>query len=242
MRLKRLLSALAVCLVAVGRPAAAQQPPSIRLSPSRVETTIVRGLNFGPFTLSNATSAPYAVRVFPVLLGQRRDGGIFVRDDAAALGQARAELVGSMRAFDFPPGDARSVSARVIRIPASGAFYGGMLFQATPRNRRPGQITNVLQLNASLLLSPTAARARARYRAGPLTAEQAGPRRLRVLATLANSGNLYARATGTLIVRNAGGEPVGLTPLAGPSGGAQAVQSAPVEAVIRGFARGCDLR
>lgn len=110
-----------------------------------------------------------------------------------------------VRRFDFPPGSARSVLARVRRVPRSRGFYGGVLFQATPTGKRRAQITNVLQLNASLLLDPPPGLRRLAFAAETVRAEPGSRRRLRVLVPVRNRGNFYGSAAGKLVVRDAAG-------------------------------------
>jgi hypothetical protein len=94
------------------------------------------------------------------------------------------------------------VRARLLRTPRSNNFYGGVLFKATPRfPGRPPQITNVLQLNATVLLDPPRRLRHPRFRVDRIRAEQAGSRRLRLLVPVRNSGNVYLPASGRITVR-----------------------------------------
>ncbi|MCA1700468.1 MAG: hypothetical protein LC790_16840 [Actinobacteria bacterium] len=188
-------------------PAAAQAPhPSISLTPSQFPGVLSGGVRIGPISLTNGTTVPYRVRAFPVLLGQHRDGGLFVRDDAASRARAARLVAVQTRRFDFPRGAARSVLARIRRIPRSRSLYGGVLFQATPRGKQSGQITNVLQLNASLLLDPPPALRRLSFEADEgVRAEPAGRRRLQLLVPVKNRGNVYRGAAGELVVRDSSG-------------------------------------
>jgi hypothetical protein len=208
------LVAGALALLAAA-PAAAAQEPSIGLTPSRAEGEAMTGSPVGPFTIQNSTQERYAIRVVPILLGQRRDGGLFVRDEAAALADARRLLRVQVRRFDLPPGGARSVFGLVKRVPASGAIYGGVLFQARPKGNPEGggRITNVLQLNASLLLRP--ASQRLRFATARIRAEQAVPRRVRLLVPVTNRGNTDAAVSGTVTIRDARGKRIAMQRLRG---------------------------
>lgn len=213
------LAATVVSLSAGAVPAAAQgPPPSINLSPSQFPGVLEGPVGIGPITLSNGTRQGYRVRVFPVLLGQRRDGGVFVREDPAARASAGRYLAAEQRGFTFPPGEAQSVLARLRRVPPARSFYGGVLFQATPGRARgrPQQIRNVLQLTASILLDPTPARRRLSFKAGAIRAESSPPARLRVLVPVTNRGNAYRRVSGRLLVRNSAGRPVARARLRSP--------------------------
>ena len=199
-----------VALLLCAAPASGQEEPSLVLTPSRAESEATRGATLGPFTIRNGTDQRYTVTVVPILLGQARDGGLFVRDDAAALAAARRLLRPQIRRFDFPPGAARSVFALVRRVPKQGAIYGGVLFRARPREQAGGggRITNVLQLNATLLLRPPPERRRARFTTERIRAEQADRRRLRLLVPVVNRGNTDAAAAGTVTVQNDAGRTV----------------------------------
>lgn len=195
-------------------PAVADDAPSLHLQPAGVVSTAAPGLRMGPFTIANFTGAPYRMQVLPVLLGQRRDGGLFVRQDPASLVAARGVLGADAGAFDLPPGAARSVLGLVRRrVSRARGIYGGILFRATPR-QRTGQVVQVLQLDARVLLAP--ARPRARFAvAGTPRAEQAGRRRLRVLVAVVNRGNVLAHAGGRAAVRDGSGRVVARVGLRG---------------------------
>jgi hypothetical protein len=204
-------------VLVVPSPARAQlPPPSISLSPSQFPGVLELGQNVGPLTLKNRTGLSYRVQVFPVGLGQRRDGGIFVREDTEARAYAARYLALERTGFDFPSGADESVSARVKAVPRSRSLYEGLLFKSTPTSVPRGQqIVTVLQLNGSVLLDPPAGEARYRFGAERIRAEQAGNRRLRVLVPVHNRGNVYTPTAGSLKVSNARGAVVlrqGLTP------------------------------
>jgi hypothetical protein len=206
----------AAASLAVPAVAAAQEPPpSIHLTPARAAGVIERGQTIGPFTILNGTDRDYAVRVFPILLGQDRKGGLFVRDDPATLRTAAGRLAVSVRGFPFGPGVARSVFGRVPSAPPGQGFYGGILFRATPRGRRREQITNVLQINGRITLDPPAARRRFAWATGAVRAQQEGRRRLRLLVPVTNRGNTFAVVAGVVRARDASGRVVVARPLRG---------------------------
>ena len=200
-----LLAVMSFACVAAA-PAAAQAPV-VNLSPSQFPGVLEGPVRIGPMTLLNGTHERYRVRVFGVLLGQRRDGGIVVHDDRRARIRAGRILEAQVERFRLVPGEARSVLARVRRVPRSGSFYGGVLFQATPR-RTPGasrqQIRNVLQLTASVLLDPPARRRRVRLSPGAIRASSVAGR-LRLVVAVTNRGNGYERTGGRLTVRDTRG-------------------------------------
>jgi hypothetical protein len=209
------VSALALAALAASPAAAGAQDSalSIRLTPARFEGVIQRGETIGPFTLQNATNDNYGVRVFPVLLGQDRQGGLLVRDDPASLRDARGRLAVQVNSFPFPPGGARSVFGSIRRVRRGQGFYGGILFRATPVRR--AQITNILQINGRITLDPPPPQRRFAWDGGPPRAEQAGKERLRVLVPVTNRGNTFARIGGLVRVRNGAGRVVVTRPLKG---------------------------
>jgi len=177
---------------------------------------VERGQRVGPFSLRNDTTRGYAVRVTPVLLTQRRDGGLGVRDDAVGLAAARRLLRSEVTRFDLPPAGAQSVLGLVRRPSREGGLYASLIFRASPRplpgmrrGARPKlpQIENVLELTASMFLDPPASERRIRLRSGgPIRAEQAGDRTLRLLAPVLNKGNAYEPVTGRVRVRDRRGK------------------------------------
>ena len=210
-------AAAATALLALAPVARAQETPSIHLEPARAEGVVENGQGVGPFTIANFTSDAYSMRVFPILLGQSRDGGLFVRDDRASLALARARMAAQVRAFPFSPGAARSVFGKVRRVPRSQGLYGGILFRATPRQApgRSQQIRSILQLNARVLLDPPASRQRVGWAGGAIRAEQDGGRRLRILVPVTNRGNVFTRVDGRVRVRDSAGREVATKPLRG---------------------------
>jgi competence ComEA-like helix-hairpin-helix protein len=215
--MRRILLPLVVLVVcAAGAPPAAEAKSTdevINLAPARAEGAVAAGVSVGPFTLSNRMREDYDVAVFPTLLGQRRDGSLFARSDPAARASARRLLAQQVRAFPLAPGAARSVLARVKRVPSGGrGLYATLVFRATPARRPAGQaIRNVFQLNASLLLDPR--RPRVRFRAGAIRTEQAG-RGLRSFVPVRNTGTGIAPVGGRLVVRDAAGAVIGAVRLA----------------------------
>jgi hypothetical protein len=209
---------LAASLAAPAAARAQDAAPSIRLTPARAEGTVERGQTIGPFTILNDTHDDYDMRVFSVLLGQDRKGGLLVRDDPEALRQARRLLAVQVHGFAFPPGFARTVFGSLRRVPPGGGFYGGILFRATPRilpGRPRPQITNVLRINARITLDPPPRRRRIAWQGGPLRAEQDGKLRLRLVVPVTNRGNTFARVGGDVRIRDRAGKVVSTRPLRG---------------------------
>ena len=213
----RLSLAVVACALAAPPAARAQAPPlqSLTLSPAAAEGVAEEPQSVGPFAIRNGGGRAYDVRMLPVLLGQRRDGGLFVRLDAASRRRARALIAPSSEGAALPPGASVSADALVRDIPAQRSLYGGLLFQATPKGRRAPreQIVPVLGLNARILLDPPQRLRRVRFTSEPIRAEQAGERRLAVRVPVVNRGNAFVSAGGRLTVRDARGSTVLSTPV-----------------------------
>jgi hypothetical protein len=211
------LLAAAISSLAPGG-AAAQSPSALTLSPTKAVGMADKGRVLGPFSLHNGTLADYDVKVSAVMLGQRRSGEIVVLDDAQSRRRAGRAVGLQLDRFTLKAGRARSVAGIVRRSSPRRGVYAGLLFSSRPRHTTsdPGraQITNVLRLNASQYLDPR--HAHAAFSAGLIRAEQVAPRRLRLQIPVANRGNVLARMTGRVDVRDANGKrvlraPVGRT-------------------------------
>lgn len=204
------LGAAALLTLLAAPPASAQAPapPSLTISPSKVEATAREGLVAGPFSFTNATEDPYRVRVIPVELAQDREGGITIAEEKPSLRRARRALSPSLRSFRSDPGAAESVSATLERVPDSGSFFGGLLFEATPRGVDPDQqLVEILRLNGSLLFNPPPGAREVALGAEEVRAEQDGER-IQLLAPATNEGNVYMPAGGAVRIRDASEEVV----------------------------------
>ncbi|MFL5895564.1 MAG: helix-hairpin-helix domain-containing protein [Thermoleophilaceae bacterium] len=183
--------------------AGSDTPPSITLRPSRAEGVLKGPLRVGPFGLINGTQISYGVTVFPIFLGQKRDGSLFVRDDPAALLRAKRYMRADLRRFPFPPGSSRTSPMLVRRVPRAHSLYGGLVFQARPKRTKAAspQLSKVFRLTATVLLDPPQPRRHVRFAPELLRAEQAGARKLRVAVGVKNLGNYYTPARGVFRIR-----------------------------------------
>lgn len=206
-RAASLATALICFSAAAGAGHARAETGSLTIRPAVAEGVADAGQRIGPFGIANTTGERYAMRVFPVLLAQKRDGALYVRQSRGALERAgrTLKLTGD-RAFVLKPGSSNAAAATLARVPRSHSFYGGVLFQGTPA-ATPGAsgVSPILQLNARVYLRPPAGQRRPRAGLTSLRAEQAGKRRLRVLVGFANLGNLDLQPRGALVVRDASG-------------------------------------
>lgn len=170
---------------------------------------MAKGVRVGPFSLRNGTALSYTGRIFPVLLGQTRDGSVIVRDSAAAQRRARRYMRLSSRRFSFPPAAVQSVRAQVTRVPRAGGLYAGALFQAKPiPSRTAPQLGRIFRLAASIFLHPPARLRDVQFEPEQIRVEQAGPRKLRFVSAVENRGNYYAPLGGVVRVTNRSGRTV----------------------------------
>jgi hypothetical protein len=209
MRLGVIAAAAAAGIAGLAATPLGAQPPlrALTITPALAEGFSYPGQRIGPFTILNTTGERYAVRALPVLIGQRFDGSLFVRQDPVSRARARRfiELVDRAH-FPLASGEARSVSSTLRSDPPRRDFYGGVLFEGAPSGAlRGSRLRQVLQLNARIALRPPPAFQSVRARLTEIAAEQAGPRRLRYLVRLANTGNVDVRPKGVLRVLDSSG-------------------------------------
>src|SRR5436309_3276764 len=95
--------AVAIALLSCVSALAWAATSSVTLSPSYQRTIAKPRLRLGPFGVRNGTSDRYRVSALPDLLGQHRDGSLFVRLDAASLARARRLLSTSAPTPSLPP-------------------------------------------------------------------------------------------------------------------------------------------
>ena len=204
------LTALLATLSLAGSAGAQDHARTITLSPSRAEGVIEKGQRLGPFGVRNTTADAFTMRVFPALLGQRRDGSYFVRTEAADVAAARRYLRSDLRRFPFRPETFRQVLGSIRRVPRQGSLYAALLFQARPVPNEDGrpQITQVFQIAASLFLDPPEERQNVRLGSEAVRAEEAGDGPITLLAPVRNDGNVRVRARGRVHVLDRGGKRV----------------------------------
>jgi competence ComEA-like helix-hairpin-helix protein len=201
------LAAAVTALLGTASVAHAQQDAPVKaltIQPSRIARVAKVGLRLGPIALTNTTQTAYTVGVFPVLLDQTFAGAVIVDDAHAAKVVARRLIAIQNPHFDLAPGRAASTLAAIKRVTAGHYVYGGVLFSATPRQGASSSqpIEQILRLNSSLFLDPPPPLRRLDFRVRPTYAQQAGPRRLRLITAVTNRGNYYAPASGRLFLRD----------------------------------------
>jgi hypothetical protein len=203
-----LLGAVGAGAAALAVPAGAQAPlRALTITPALAEGVSYPGQRIGPFTILNTSGKRYAVDVFPVLVGQRIDGSLFVREDPASRARARRFIdLGDEPPFPLGSGEARSVSSAFSFHPPERDFYGGVLFKGVPaESAEKSPLVQVLQLNARISLRPPPELEQVVAKLASVRAEQAGNRGLRFLVRLANKGNVAVRPEGALRVLDASG-------------------------------------
>jgi hypothetical protein len=215
----RLMAAASLSAAAMSAPAAGAQPApaSVTLSPATAQGIARPDVEVGPFGFRNGTTQAFDLRLTPVLLGQARDGGLFVRLDRASRERARALMTTTRVRAGFAPGAQVAAAARVHGLRAGDGLYGGVLFEATPRREAgpASQIRNVLRVNARVLLDPPPHLRRIDFAPGSLRAEQAGRRHVALRVPVTNHGNAFTRIAGRAVVRDALGSEVARVSLPG---------------------------
>lgn len=180
----------------------------LTLAPSRVQTTASAGLALGPFSLRDDSDTDYRVKVFPVLIGQDRTGGIKVRDDASSLRKARRFLHFDNSGFSLTPGRVGSAGAVLRKVPADGGFFGGLLFEGHPKHRKGAQVVEILRLSATLLLNPPADQQRVGVGAISVRADQPEGKGIKLLLATQNRSNAFLPADGSIEVSDDTGKVV----------------------------------
>ena len=149
------LAALVAAVAAGLALGATGQLSALTVTPARTHGTASGGATFGPIGLRNTTTQAFKVRVFPVLLGQDRQGGLLAQDDARSVRRASRYITVDRSEAVLPAGSSLSRTVRLRRPTSEHNFYGGLLFKATPRRgAQPSPIVTVYQLNEALLLRP----------------------------------------------------------------------------------------
>lgn len=198
----------AVAVAGTAAVAVAQQESGLTLSPSSAEGIARPNVLVGPFGLRNTSRVPFDVQLAPVLLAQRRDGGLTVGDSDASRRAAQRALRLNEGSFELPRGATRQFRARVELVPARGSLYAGVLFAAVPQEEEAEGIGNALELVATMYLHPPESERRIRFATEPIRAEQGGPRRLRFLVGVKNTGNYYTTVNGRLRLLDQNGKRV----------------------------------
>jgi hypothetical protein len=207
---------VSIVALAPGLTSSRSRIPGLTIAPARTHGIAIRGASFGPIALRNDTAQSFAVRVFPVLLAQDRQGGLLARDDPRSVHAARRHLSAPGKRTVLRPGGRLTRIATLRKPSRRHNFYGGLLFKGIPqRSGSSPQIVTIYQLNEALLLKPPPRLQRIRLRSAGIRAETIGGKRkkLRVLLSLANVGNTDVVPRGRLRVHDAKGRLVVVRPL-----------------------------
>ncbi|MFL5843591.1 MAG: ComEA family DNA-binding protein [Solirubrobacteraceae bacterium] len=210
----RTRSHLAMALVAatfgvLATDAVAQEDGQFSITPARRDLSGKPPTSLGATTVSNTTDGVIKVKVFPALLTQGIDGAFDVQEDPRELREAGLILSATPTDFTLQPGTNQKVSLRWNLLPRTRrAVFLGIVFQGIQLNQ---QNQPVSQINR--LVSVTFLRLPGKYkRSGKITGlrgEQAGPRKLRFLTRVKNTGELVDQPRQTqFAIRDAGGDVV----------------------------------
>ena len=165
-------------------------PGQFAISPAR-RTVIARPpVTLAPTRVSNTTSTPIDVSVFPVLLHQQLSGAFIFSETPQDINAARLIVPVQPVSFTLNPGAARIVDLGWQLLPLkTRAAYIGVVFQGKPRTRAAQSLSVV-----DRLLSVNFLRLPGHFASGgtftALRAQQFGPNDLRVLARVKNTGEV----------------------------------------------------
>jgi competence ComEA-like helix-hairpin-helix protein len=206
----RLLIALPLCAIALGSgvdaDAAAPARGVLSISPARRDVTARPPLSLAPTEVKNTTEVDMVVKTFPVLLFQKLDGTFGFNESPRELNAAKLQLGVGPAQFRLAPQQAREVSLRWLLLPRKArAAYLGMVVQGTPELGGKKQVGSVLRLlSVNFLTLPGHWTVD-----GKLTGvhgEQAGPRVLRFLPRVRNTGQIHSQPrAGRCTIEDAGG-------------------------------------
>lgn len=199
----------AVLALLAAAPTAAQENGQFSITPARRNLSGRPPAPLGATTVSNTTSGPIKVKVFPALLRQGIDGAFDVVETPRELREAGLILSAAPADFTLQPDSAQRVSLRWNLVPQqTRAVFLGIVFQGIQVNQ---QNQPVNQINR--LVSLTFLRLPGKYRrSGEITGlrgEQSGPRKLTFYTRVKNTGQLVDQPRQTkFAIRDATGDVV----------------------------------
>jgi hypothetical protein len=191
------VTAVAVVLIASGATAAASTTAAggLSIAPAFLEHEAQPGV-VGQIRVANDSAKALAVTVRARPWIQERSGA--VRPDG---NKVLAQVKLSVRTFTLQPGEERSVSAALVRRPASRSLYGAIDVLGTPQGARPRNgILARYRLLGGLRLNPAVAQRRLRVRVGAPRPDRSG-----VVLPVRNNGNTVEPLTGSARIVGATG-------------------------------------
>ena len=167
----------------------------LSISPARRDITARPPQVLSPTNVKNTTQADMAVRVFPVLLFQNLDGSFGFNTTPRELSEAKLQLTTGPNAFDLKPQTQQTVHLRWNLLPRTAkAAYLGVVFEGVPHLAGKKSLGTVLRLLSVNFLS-LPGHWTVRGLLTGLRGEQAGPKVLRFLPKVKNTGQIHAQPT-----------------------------------------------
>ena len=185
------------------------------IQPARRQVVANPGIALTPTAVSNTTSSPYAVTVFPALLTQNITGAFDFSTSPQNLYDSKIVLSTSADRFTLEPGQVRQVGLRWNMLPAGQrAVAVGVVFQGIPQGQTSTVHVIARLLSVNFLRLPGAAVTSGMFTG--LYAQQFAPHALRLLARIKNTGQTFTAPTrGELEVRDSSGRVMYRSPWAG---------------------------
>jgi hypothetical protein len=166
-------------------------PGTFSITPAVVETTLSPGSPLPPISVANSTPTAFRIRVYPALVRQNLDGSLAIRSQPGELAAARRRFKLTPKRLLLRRDRQATISGRFLAAPARAPeAYAAAVIEAEPlRVRRGGPTYRLRLLGALLVTKPSAPPPRGRITS--LRVQQVGPRRLRFVARLRNTGRVH---------------------------------------------------
>lgn len=186
--------ALAACIT---QPAAAG---SVQVSPNQLDVRASAGDALPPVTLTNTGSSPVLVDVTARAAKQALTGLPEYDTSADALAAGWRRISVEPRRLVIPPGERRTVTATVQLGSRKPGRYGVLLFTARGQDAASGGVATAVRIATNVLLRYPGFVTTTGAVTGVRAEQGDGPRTLRIVARVQNSGNLHTRASSLLAI------------------------------------------
>jgi hypothetical protein len=186
------LAALVIgALAAANGSAAVDRLPTLTISPAIVDQVLKFGTALPAITVTNGTTVNFDVKVYPALVTQNLDGSISIKPKRKDLTAAKKLFTLTPAAVVLPAGKQLVVKGRFLRTPAGKPDAdAAAVIEATPPTPPHVPPKYRIRLLGALLISKPGAPP-PQGRIVLLRAQQAGPRLIRLVARLGNSGRVH---------------------------------------------------
>ena len=207
-----------VCLLGPPAAMAARLPGktgAFGIQPARRQVVGSPGIALTPTTVSNTTSSPYEITVFPALLTQNLSGAFDFDSSSRNLHDSKLVLTATPDRFTLQPGQVTQVALHWNLLPLDKKSVAiGVIFQGVPQGQTATVHVIARLLSVNFLRRPGPAVTTGTFTG--LYAEQFAPHALRLLARVKNTGQTFVSpSSGELQIRDATGRTVYRRPWAG---------------------------